>query len=161
MAAVFGPKTERARLYSHPVTVPGAGQFNHEPIAGFVPFKSGRTPTYRDGNTSPPIANQDTWERYQESRFEGFTTPQLKLKECFAFEWRIGDNVTVFDTPSHDIFLRENWQCERPFHVAKWPLGNGCKGFWEVDNGNLAIREAMKPSLRIATLVLNNVSTWP
>lgn len=75
--------TERAKLYSHPITVPGANKFNHDPIANIIPFKSGLTPTYVPQNASlPQLTTQDALERYQEERFAGERYLKRKSHNC-------------------------------------------------------------------------------
>ncbi|CZR56291.1 uncharacterized protein PAC_06179 [Phialocephala subalpina] len=163
MQSASPPLTKLAEIYSHPVGQ--IGSVNHAAIADYVPYKSGLTPITPNPNPPfPDLVNQRALEKYQTGRFQGFTAAELRALDSLAFEQPDFPDMRLEGLDVDHVFRRENWQNRRKaVHRALWPLGNGRPGFWHVDTyvGTQTIWDIILPSLRIATLVLNNAHTWP
>ncbi|CZR58766.1 uncharacterized protein PAC_08658 [Phialocephala subalpina] len=147
-------KTDLAQKYTHPVNV--VDNLDHNPIGNYDPFKSGMTPIDQISDpTFPELEGQERLEKYQRSRFDGFTTSELKIMKCLAFFAEDSGNMRLdWNVPIHQIFQRPNWLLPTPKHEAPFPLGKGRFGFWKVDTLN--VWNAIEPSLKIATVILES-----
>lgn len=53
--------------------------------------------------------------------------------KCLAFGHDINDDITFSGMTIHKILHKDKWRSPGvPKHLAKWPLGDGRPGLWEV-----------------------------
>lgn len=149
-SATFGPprrpKTALAEKYGHPL-----GQ-QHGILHGYAPMKSGLTPLDMGPfQTFEEMHFYRAMDYYQRERFrgqqmfwlqcqsirlmiEGFTAGELQSVEALAPLITDGVNMIPDDIPIHPMFNRQRWGYNLPRHLARYPLGNGRPGYWEVSN---------------------------
>lgn len=121
-------KTALAEKYGHPVGP------HHKVIQGILPLKSGLTPL----NPGPFLTFAELQlfkdlHTYQRLRFHGFTTAELQSIEALAP--LITESVDLIpDYPIHPLLKRHKWAsgAGQFAHLARYSLGNGRPGYWEV-----------------------------
>ena len=77
--------------------------------------------------------------------------PRLKNSGCW---YKPDAKPSDLKTPVHPLFKKDRWEKKGTLDI-----GDGTKGKWEYRNE--VVREALMPSLRLASLLLANSALWP
>ena len=138
--------------YGKPPYPPPADGYKPE----FAPLRHAMDPLPPlDPNIDPPTGSDyekyQRYDWYQRNRLHGFTLQEFKDSGC----WYNPDaKPSDLKTAIHSLFEKDRWEKNGTLDI-----GDGTKGKWEY--GNKVVREALVPSLRLASLLLVNSSLWP
>ncbi|PMD29370.1 hypothetical protein L207DRAFT_616178 [Hyaloscypha variabilis F] len=147
--------SELARIYSHPL-------FKEHADLEIGPFlKSGLTPVFKQKFSSKEdFKIYDNLVTYQRVRFRGFTAAELHALESLAPFSTIRDDKTAVKKlcPIHEAFRKPKWKVPLPKHQARFPIGNGNPGYWDVNDPK--VWAAIEPGVRLASKLLSDSWRW-